>query len=599
MSCRRSGRSVQSAGGQATVKRSRRENEDWARFAGQIARKLDPAAATLARRALNAAFLDKDLAVEEAEHPLEISTVRDYLAVLRRHARVALIPIVLLPIATVFLSLRQQPLYEASAQVFLRQQNLAATLAGVPDYSVFQDPSSFAQTQVDLAQSPTVARRTIRAVGRAGDDALLARSSVSASANGDLLSFSVTLPDRALAPKLASSYAREYTIYRHELDTASVSRARAQLKTRLDSLRAAGNEGTALYKSLLAKDQQLQTLQTLQTDNAFVFRSGDGAAQVQPRPARNGIIGLGLGLVLGIGAAFLAHALDTRIRSANELSARLGLPLLGRIPPPSRRARDEWDPAMLTDPSSGQAEAFRMLRTNLEFANLERGARTIMLTSAVEGEGKSTTAVNLALALARRGLRVALLDLDLRRSAIARFFDLNEQPGATDVALGHAFLEEALRPVAIPGADGVETFNGGVRGALQGVLNVLTAGPTPPDPGEFVETSVVTDLLAGLADRFEMVLVDAPPLLYVNDALALSAKVDGLMLVARLSSLRRPMLAEIERVLAACPSAKLGLVVTGIEPYEQYGYGSHRYYEYGSSKRRTRAAAPSGSERAG
>jgi tyrosine-protein kinase len=437
----------------------------------------------------------------------------------------------------------------------------------------------------------------VQAVGRPGDVALLARSSVTASANGDLLTFSTTLPDRALAPKLATVYARQYTRYRHELDTASVTRARKQLATRLASLRASGDEGTQFYKSLLSKDQQLQTLQALQTSNAFVFRPASGAAQVQPRPVRNGIIGLGLGILIGIGLAFLLHALDTRIRSASELSGRLGLPLLARIPPPSRRTRDDSNPAMLADPSGGQAEAFRMLRTNLEFANLERNARTIMLTSAVEGEGKSTTAVNLALAFARRGLRVALLDFDLRRPALARFFGLSEQPGVTDVALGHALLDETLRPIAIPSADGTGPTNGGRR--VQGVLNVLTGGPTPPDPGEFVETSVVRNLLQDVALRFQLVLVDAPPLLHVNDALALSAKVDGLLLVARLSSLRRPMLAEIERVLTACPSAKLGLVVTGIEAHEHYGYGSYRYRysEYGSSRRRARAAAPGGSQR--
>jgi succinoglycan biosynthesis transport protein ExoP len=536
--------------------------------------------------------------VEEA-HPVEISTIRDYLAVLRRHAWVVLLPIVLVPLAAVFLSLRQQSLYKASAQVFLKQQNLAATLAGVPDYSVFQDPATFAQTQVDLAQAPTVERRTVKAVGRPGDIALLARSSVTASANGDLLTFAVTLPDRALAPKLATAYARQYTLYRHELDTASVTRARKQLATRLASLRASGDEGTQFYKSLLSKDQQLETLQTLQTANAFVLRSASGAAQVQPRPVRYGILGLGIGVLLGIGLAFFLHALDTRIRSTSELSTRLGLPLLARIPAPSRRGRDDWSPAMLADPSGGQAEAFRMLRTALEFANLERHARTIMLTSAVESEGKSTTAVNLALALARRGLRVALLDLDLRRPAIARFFGLSEQPGVAEVALGHALLDEALRPIAIQSVDGAAPTNDGGRGTMQGVLNVLTAGPTPPDPGEFVETSVVGDVLAELADRFDIVLVDAPPLLHVNDALALSAKVDGLMLVARLSSLRRPMLAEIERVLTACPSAKLGLVVTGTEADEHYGYGTYRYSGYRSSRRKARAAAPGGSQRDG
>lgn len=511
--------------------------------------------------------------MEEAGQPLEISTVRDYLAVLRRHAWIVLVPMVLTPLAAVLLSLRQESLYEASAQVFLNRQNLAATLSSVPDYSVFEDPNQFAQAQVVLAQSPAVARRALQKVGRPGDHALLGRSSVTPSSNGNLLTFAVTLPDRELAPRLANGYARQYTIYRRELDNAPVSRARKQLETRLASLSDAGEQGSALYKSLESKDQQLETLQTLQTTNAIVLRPASGAAQVQPRPLRNGGLALGLGVVLGIGLAFLRHALDTRIRSTAELSRRLALPLLARIPPPSRRAKGDRNPSMLADPTSGQAEAFRMLRTNLEFVNLERHARTIMLTSAVESEGKTTTAVNLALALARRGMRVALVDLDLRRPAIARFLGLDEQPGLTDVALGHHYLDDALRPIAIPAAERGGPTNGGGAGTVRGVLNVLTAGPVPPDPGEFVETSVVKQLLDELAQRFDVVLVDSPPLLRVNDALALSAKVDGLVLVARLSSLRRPMLGELQRILSTCPAAKLGLVVTGTEEQGQYGYG--------------------------
>src|SRR5207248_1374590 len=146
--------------------------------------------------------------------------------------------------------------------------------------------------------------------------------------------------------------------------------------------------------------------------------------------------------VLGIGLAFLWEALDTRVRSAEEIDERLKLPLLGRLPEPAKRLRMENRLAMVDEPTSAGAEAFRMLRTNVDFANLERGAKTIMVTSAVEGEGKSTTAANLAVAFARSGKRVVLIDLDLRRPFVDKFFTANGHPGVTQVALGMASLEE-------------------------------------------------------------------------------------------------------------------------------------------------------------
>ena len=142
-----------------------------------------------------------------------------------------------------------------------------------------------------------------------------------------------------------------------------------------------------------------------------------------------------LGLMLGIGLAFARDALDTRVRSAAEIGDRLQTTLLARIAAPPRALRRRNRLVMIASPHSAQAEAFRMLRANLEFVNLDRGARSIMVTSALEKEGKSTTVANLAVALARAGKKVALVDLDLRRPAIATFFALPYSlPGVTNIA---------------------------------------------------------------------------------------------------------------------------------------------------------------------
>jgi Mrp family chromosome partitioning ATPase len=251
---------------------------------------------------------------------------------------------------------------------------------------------------------------------------------------------------------------------------------------------------------------------------------------------------------------------------------------------------------MLDEPMGVQAEAFRMLRTNVEFAALGKDVQTLMVTSAVEKEGKSTTIANLAVALARAGQRVVLVDLDLRRPFVNRFFELGSAAGVTQVALGHVGVDEALVSIRLDGplADvanfaSIVTGNGQVRIATNGngngngrlthgSLHVLPSGPIPPDPGEFVGTARLTEILEQLRDRADIVLVDAPPLFHVGDGLVLSAKVDGVVVVTRMEFVRRPMLAEMHRLLETMPTVKLGFVVTGAEAEESYGNGYGGYY---------------------
>ena len=257
---------------------------------------------------------------------------------------------------------------------------------------------------------------------------------------------------------------------------------------------------------------------------------------------------------------------------------------------------------MMEEPSGLHAEAFRILRTNIEFSVLDSSVRTVMITSAVEQEGKSTTIANLAVALARGGQSVALVDLDLRRPYVDKFFDLGERPGITQVALGRATLAEALVHVPIasmkPSAQLRPRYdmsgNGHSNGNESGVggrLFVLGSGPIPPDPGEFVASHALRSVLLQLQEVAEVILIDAPPLLRVGDAMVLSAKVDAILLATRMEKLRRPMLTELHRLLAASPARVLGFVVTGAEAEEGYGYGygygygdGYGYIQRGSSK---------------
>jgi Mrp family chromosome partitioning ATPase/capsular polysaccharide biosynthesis protein len=532
--------------------------------------------------------------VDEERKGERSTTLRDYLDVVRRRRWIILPVVVLVPLAAVAFSLQQTRLYQESAQVLLSSQNLASQLTGTQQTGIQQDPVRIAQTQADVARVPAVAQSVFRRVSGTGltVQAFLSDSSVSAAADADILTFDVTNHDPNIARRLADAYASAYTDYRRELDTASIVRALAGVNLRIKELAHGGAARSALYTSLVGRQETLATMEALQTSNASVVKTADHATQIQPKPTRNGILGLALGIVLGIGLAFLWEALDTRVRTAQEIGQRLGgLPLLARIPAPRRKRGVEQGLAMLANPSGAQAETFRMLRTNLEFVTLGRNDRTVMVTSAIEQEGKSTTIANLGVALARAGRRVVLVDLDLRRPSLDKLFDLTG-PGLTQVALGHVSLYQALARIAITdphpahpsGANGSGNGNGNGNGhgetrVLKGILEVLPSGPIPPDPGEFVGNQAVAAVLEQLRFHADVVLIDAPPLLRVGDAMTLSQKVDGVIVVASMRTARRQVLDELARQLETSSARVLGFVVTGAG--EDGAYSGYGYAEYG------------------
>lgn len=509
-----------------------------------------------------------------------VPSLLDYVRVLGRRKLVLLLIVLLVPATAVAVSLKQAPTYQASASVLLSNPNVVDNVTGAqPGYV---DPARVAQTLAELARVPAVVDAVLAEVPAAGLDRteFLESSTVSTTLGSDLLTFSVESSVPSLAMQLATEYAHAFTDYQQQLKTQGVEAALAGVRQRLAELEESNATDTPEYKTLQRREQQLAAEAAARTPSAQVVREADKASKVGPRTVRNGLIAFCLGLVLALIFVFLADALDTRVRSVDTVREALGLRLLGRLAAPPSGLRKEDGLVMLADPTSRDAEQFRALRASLDFANAEHGARTIMFTSAVDMEGKSTTVANLAVAFARAGRRVVLIDADLSDPHLHRLFHLDQWPGLTDVEVEETWLVEALRPIGLT-EDLVGLDDSRRRIDHTGSLEVLPGGSALQDADELGFDRAVGRIIQRVRGRADIVLVDAPPLPR-SHAMALSAHVDAVVVVVRLKALTTSRLEDLRWVLEASPAQKLGFVLTGVDKSE--GYGPHQ--RYGPSERR-------------
>jgi tyrosine-protein kinase len=518
------------------------------------------------------------------------ATLAGHVSVLRRRKWSLLLVVVAVPLAACAYAVQQPARYRASSDVVLDRNDVSSAIAN--PLAGFVDPARVAATQVDVARSPALLRKVVAAadVPGATSQRLLAHSDVSPRANADVLRFSVVDGSPQVAIRLATAYAEQYTAFRSDMDSRAVREALAKVQARLDTL--ATDHASPLYAQLRDAQTKLETAETLVTAGTAVLRPASDAARISPRPVRALVLGVLGGIVLGLGLVYLAEAHDARVRSREEVEASLGAPALGGVPPPPLQLQHAGALVMLADPEASAAEAFRQLRTNLELASGETGARTILVTSALEREGKTTTAANLGVALARAGRRVVLVDLDLRRPSLHRFLDRPSWPGVTDVILGAATLEEALRPVAFRGTradNGLERGADDRRGppSAPGSLELLPMGSIPLDPGDLVSERAVGQLLATLRANADLVLVDTPPVLRVGDAMTLSAHADGLVVVFRLNETPRGALSALARELNHSRAPVLGFVATNVVEDERQDVGYRTVYDRGRARRGT------------
>ena len=294
------------------------------------------------------------------------------------------------------------------------------------------------------------------------------------------------------------------------------------------------------------------------------------------KPEKARIMGAALvaGLILGAGLALLVDWKDHRFRSADEITAILGVPVLGVVPSMSRKAsRPDHGQQVSRASSSMIAEAYRTIRTAVYFGAPNGEARTILVTSPSPGDGKSTTASNLAIAMAQAGQRTLLMDSDFRKPVQHVIFEMDDKQGLSSVLSGQATLDEVLRPSEVAG------------------LDVLRCGPLPPNPSEFINSDAFREMLEELAVKYDRVVIDSPPVMAVSDARILAAGCDITLLVLRAEKSTRKASEQARDGLLAVGGHLLGVVVNDAHHRrEGYGYGYYGGYgQYGGYYGRDRA----------
>jgi len=320
--------------------------------------------------------------------------------------------------------------------------------------------------------------------------------------------------------------------------------------------------------------KSIDLAETAGTMNVFVVQQAKPAGlQIEPDLLMLLFKGGMVGLVLGIGLALLREFLDTRLRSADEIRNVLGLPILGVVPHiQSARTPSARGTVVHTEPMSDVAEAYRTVRTAIYFGVQPGSVRTLLITSPAPGDGKTTLASNIASAMAQAGNRVILLDCDFRKPTQHRIFELEKRIGLSNVLAGEVSIEQATQAVKVPG------------------LHVVPCGPIPSNPSEILNSQGFADLLAGLAEKYDQVVIDSPPVLPVTDARILAACCDGVILALRAEKTTRPAGLSARDQLQSVGGRILGVVVNDVPRRKGvYGYyyadeGRYAYYHYGRQK---------------
>jgi capsular exopolysaccharide synthesis family protein len=503
--------------------------------------------------------------------------LRNLLSVLKRWAWLLILAPVLVAAVAYFVSLQMQPLYRASATLLVSQAGGSSLL----DYSSLLTSERVASTYAELLTKRPLLEQVISNLQldiTSGE--LEEKTNVLQFRDTQLLELQVEDSDPQLAVAIANGLAsafvekgrRERTGdlsgYEQMLaeQIAEMEREIRELEARLEQqgkeeevgalleegdvpsasdLRETLRQARLTYATLLEGYLQIRAIGGRSIYVEVVEPAALPARKVQPRIVFNTLIAGVAGLILTLGFVFLLQYLDDSLTRPENAEQALGIPTLATIPSMQMRSADNHEVHSIIRPASPFAEAHRTLRTNIQFSSLDKVVDSLLVTSAHAQEGKTTVVANLGVVMAQAGLKVLLVDADLRRGTLHEVFDMPNENGLTQCLLEETFPGESdIRETNIPG------------------LYLLPSGPPPPTPSELLISERMKELTNHLRDLADVVLFDSPPILAVTDAAVLATRVDGTLLVVQSGQTPKEDARKALRSLQSVGARVLGTVLT-------------------------------------
>ena len=504
--------------------------------------------------------------------------LREFLGILRLRKWTILFVATLVVGAALFFSARQTPLYLSEAKVLVKA--IPASGSG----TIPTSPNL--ETERELVESESVAQLARDLANTS--DIVPEKLSVDVATDTEILLIGYTDADPLAAQRNAQAYADAYLEFRRQEVVNDLLASSDRVRQQIDALnkqlaktnkqiRRTNNESLKVTFQSQANSLvgQIAILQQEQSElsppeslrvGQVVARAGLPSSPVSPNHLATGVMGLFVGLALGVGVGLLRERLDDRVRDRSDLESAVGAPVLAVVPRVSTWRRGKT-PVLITklEPRSAAAEAYRTLRTGLLFAGSQRRVKTILVTSARAGEGKTVTTANLGVALAQTGRRVVLVSADLRKPRLSTFFNETAGPGLTNIFAGEANLWRSVADSGIPN------------------LKLLPSGPIPGNPAELLGSEMMRSILEQLASVADFVLVDGPPTLTLADAITLAPLTDGVLFVTDSQATRRGAVEHSRQQLEQVEARLLGAVLNNFDP-SKTGAFDYYYADYYGTK---------------